>query len=130
MVVGTIRTLRNQFLLRNLFERQISSIINIGIGIIGTDKKFRQRKWGYTNETKWDDIISLLHVVDSKRAPLRLPPNAVTSIIDGLKRLRTVILLLNPWSFGSIFNWKDKFYKHLLKCSYTGSFFCAFCGVR
>nr|POF07705.1 hypothetical protein CFP56_70446 [Quercus suber] len=42
-----------------------------------------------------------------------------------LKEGQTVILLLNPWSLGSIFNWRDKFYKHLLKCNYPGSFFCA-----
>nr|POE55758.1 isoform 2 of eh domain-containing protein 2 [Quercus suber] len=85
------------------FEGQILSI-NIGIGIIGTDKKFGQRKWGYTNETKLDDIISL-----------KIKCNSVKN------KRRTVILLLNPWSSGSIFNWKDKFYKLLLKCNYPGA---------
>nr|POE55757.1 eh domain-containing protein 1 [Quercus suber] len=131
------------------FEGQILSI-NIGIGIIGTDKKFGQRKWGYTNETKLDDIIRgdafasfyvCIHLFLQLKDQVQLckeqelPPNAVASIIDGLKRLyiekpkplevahlsRTVILLLNPWSSGSIFNWKDKFYKLLLKCNYPGA---------
>uniref|UniRef100_A0A7N2KPB6 Uncharacterized protein n=1 Tax=Quercus lobata TaxID=97700 RepID=A0A7N2KPB6_QUELO len=74
------------------FEGQISSI-NIGIGIIGTNKKFC-----YTDDMDLED--------------------AVHAAILMRKEGRMVILLLNPWSFGTIFNWKDKFYKHLLKCNY------------
>ncbi|XP_050287475.1 uncharacterized protein LOC126726289 isoform X4 [Quercus robur] len=45
----------------------------------------------------------------------------LNGLVLNQQRIQIVILVLNPWSFGSIFNWKDNFYKtfaknELLRC--------------
>ncbi|XP_050287906.1 uncharacterized protein LOC126726640 isoform X1 [Quercus robur] len=47
----------------------------------------------------------------------------LNGLVINQQRIQIVILMLNPWSFGSIFNWKDNFYKtfaknELLRCSH------------